>query len=92
MPYLMEPAWTGHMHFGGEALSSGHAWIIGAINSAWRTVMEILDTEGLSYKADELNSMWGGPIDDVDMGWYDFNTQGWTDYGAQLGIVKPVAP
>ncbi|KAH8759451.1 L-amino acid oxidase [Diaporthe sp. PMI_573] len=88
MPYLMTPAWNGHMHFGGEALSSGHAWIIGAVNSAWRTVMEILDTEGLEDKADELNSMWGGPIDDVDMGWYDFNTMGWTDYGVQLDIVQ----
>lgn len=53
--------------------------------------MEILDTEGLRAKADELNSMWEGPIDDVDMGWYDFNTMGWTEYGVQLGIVNPVA-
>lgn len=92
MPYLMQPAWHGHLHFGGEALSSGHAWIIGAINSAYRTVMEILDTEGLEDKADELNLMWGGPIDDVDMGWYDFNTMGWADYGVQHGNAKPVAP
>ncbi|KAG8156840.1 hypothetical protein KVR01_013253 [Diaporthe batatas] len=88
MPHLMEPAWQGHLHFGGEALSSGHAWIIGAINSAWRTVMEILDTEGLEDKAEELFAMWGGPINEVDMGWYDFNTMGWTDYGVQLGIVQ----
>lgn len=91
MPHLMEPTWHGHLHFGGEALSSGHAWIIGAINSAWRTVMEILDTEGLEEKAKELESMWGGPIDDVDMGWYDFNTMGWTDYGVQVEIVEPRA-
>lgn len=89
MPHLMTPAWYGHMHFGGEALSSGHAWIIGAINSAWRNVMEILDTEGLKDKAAQLNSMWGGPIDEVDMGWYNFNTEGWTDYGVQIDIVKP---
>lgn len=80
MPYLMEPAWNGHLPFGGEALSSAHAWIIGAINSAWRTVMEVLDTEGLKDKADELNSMWGGPIDDIDMGRYQFNTMGWAEW------------
>ena len=54
--------------------------------------MEVLDTEGLKDKADQLNSMWGGPIDDVDMGWYKFNTMGWTGYGVQPGSVKPVAP
>lgn len=59
-------------------------------HSAWRTVMEILDREGLEEKAEELISNWGGPIDDVDMGWYDFNTIGWTEYGVQPGIVKPV--
>ncbi|KAL5351985.1 hypothetical protein ACLOAV_003848 [Pseudogymnoascus australis] len=45
MPSLMVPAENGHLHFGGEALSSGHAWIIGAINSAYRTVLEVLKTE-----------------------------------------------
>ncbi|KAL1848916.1 hypothetical protein Daus18300_013425 [Diaporthe australafricana] len=39
-----------------------------------------------------LNSMWNGPIDDVDMGWYDFNTMGWTEYGVPLSIVNPVVP
>ncbi|KAH7240664.1 uncharacterized protein BKA55DRAFT_596088 [Fusarium redolens] len=50
MPWLMRPAAEGHMHFAGEALSSGHAWIIGAVNSAWRTIYEILCTEGLEEK------------------------------------------
>lgn len=52
--------------------------------------MEILDTEGLKDKANELNSMWGGPIDDVDMGWFNFNTMGWTEYGVQLDLGKSV--
>lgn len=72
MPYLMTPAYEGHMHFGGEALSSGHAWIIGAVNSAWRNVMEILDTEGLEEKKKEFVNMWGD-IDEVDKGWYNYS-------------------
>lgn len=52
--------------------------------------MEILDTEGLEDKAAQLNSIWGGPIDEVDMGWYNFNTEGWTDYGVQIDIVPKV--
>ncbi|KAF2673077.1 flavin-containing amine oxidase [Microthyrium microscopicum] len=69
MPSLMKPAFEGKMHFAGEALSSGHAWIIGAVNSAYRTVMEILAVE----KRDDLIKLmvqtWG-IIDEVDMGWY----------------------
>lgn len=72
LPYLLIPAWQGHMHFGGEALSSGHGWIIGALNSAWRNVMEILDTEGLTDKKAQLVSMWGD-IDEVDKGWYNYS-------------------
>lgn len=74
MPYLMTPAAKGHMHFGGEALSSGHAWIIGAVNSAYRNVVEILATEQLNDKLDELVAKWG-LIDEVDMGWYNWTSQ-----------------
>jgi monoamine oxidase len=69
MPALMTPAAEGHMHFAGEALSSGHAWIIGAVNSAWRTVFEVLNTEGMEDKKKQFVEMWG-VIDEVDMGWY----------------------
>ncbi|KAK2033552.1 L-amino acid oxidase [Colletotrichum zoysiae] len=75
LPWLMRPAADGHMHFGGEALSSGHAWIIGAVNSAWRTVFEILDTEGLEDKKKQFIDQWG-VIDEVDMGWYDWSPEG----------------
>ncbi|GJC89387.1 putative bifunctional amine oxidase DDB_G0291301 [Colletotrichum liriopes] len=76
LPWLMRPAADGHMHFGGEALSSGHAWIIGAVNSAWRTVLEILDTEGLEDKKKQFIDQWG-VIDEVDMGWYNWSPEGW---------------
>ncbi|OBR14723.1 L-amino acid oxidase [Colletotrichum higginsianum IMI 349063] len=75
LPWLMRPAANGHLHFGGEALSSGHAWIIGAVNSAWRTVFEILDTEGLEDKKKEFIDQWG-VIDEVDMGWYNWSPEG----------------
>jgi hypothetical protein len=75
MPWLMRPAGEGHMHFAGEALSSGHAWIIGAVNSAWRTVYEILCTEGLEEKKKQFIEQWG-IIDEVDIGWYDWSPEG----------------
>jgi monoamine oxidase len=72
MPSLMKPAFHGKVHFAGESLSSGHAWIIGAVNSAYRTVMEVLAGEGRGDLVQEKRMMWGD-IDEVDMGWY---TQG----------------
>jgi hypothetical protein len=75
MPWLMRPAAEGHMHFAGEALSSGHAWIIGAVNSAWRTVYEILCTEGLEEKKKQFIEQWD-IIDEVDIGWYDWSPEG----------------
>lgn len=75
MPWLMRPAADGHMHFAGEALSSGHAWIIGALNSAWRAVYEILCTEGLEDKKAQFIATWNS-IDEVDMGWYDWSPEG----------------
>lgn len=74
MPYLMTPAAQGHMHFGGEALSSGHAWIIGAVNSAYRTVVEVLATENMTAELDTFVDTWG-LIDEVDMGWYQWTPQ-----------------
>lgn len=74
MPYLMKPGAKGHLHFGGEALSSGHAWIIGAVNSAYRTVVEVLANEGMHDEIQSLVDMWG-LIDEVDMGWYKWTPQ-----------------
>ncbi|KFZ00613.1 hypothetical protein V501_10597 [Pseudogymnoascus sp. VKM F-4519 (FW-2642)] len=69
MPSLMMPAENGHLHFGGEALSSGHAWVIGAINSAYRTVLEVLKTEERDDLIEKLVQTWG-PMNEVDLGWY----------------------
>ena len=75
MPALMTPAMEGHLHWAGEALSGGHAWIIGAVNSAYRTVVEVLKTEGRDDLIEKLIQMWG-TIDEVDMGWYTNSTVG----------------
>jgi monoamine oxidase len=69
LPALMRPGADGKLHFAGEALSSGHAWIIGAVNSAYRAVAEVFAVEGDDGKLREMIDMWG-LIDEVDMGWY----------------------
>jgi monoamine oxidase len=69
MPALLQPAYFGKVHFAGEALSSGHGWIIGALNSAYRAVAEVLAVEGSAGKLQELVDTWG-LVDEVDMGWY----------------------
>lgn len=47
-PALTRPAGGGYLHFAGEATSVHHAWISGALASAYRAVAEILIMEGLS--------------------------------------------
>lgn len=44
-----------------------HAWIVGSLNSAYRTVFEILQAEKLSEEMALLKLRWG-TIDEVDMG------------------------
>jgi len=43
-PYfsLNTPAANGFLHFAGEAISVRHAWVEGALDSAWRAVYEML--------------------------------------------------
>lgn len=59
LPALLEPAANGRLHFAGEALSSGHGWIIGAVNSAYRTVAEVLAVSGRKDLLDLLIEKWG---------------------------------
>ncbi|KAF8572831.1 FAD-linked reductase [Ramaria rubella] len=39
---LNSPAAQGSLHFAGEALSVRHAWVEGALDSAWRAICEML--------------------------------------------------
>lgn len=57
--HLIEPAADGRLLFAGEAASVHHAWIIGSLNSAYRTVYEILDKENMHLKKAELLAKWG---------------------------------
>ena len=50
---------NGTMHFAGEATSVNHGWILGALNSAYRTVMDILMKENMQSKLEELKNIWG---------------------------------
>ncbi|KAG9125255.1 hypothetical protein FRC07_008382, partial [Ceratobasidium sp. 392] len=44
-PLVTKPVY-GRLHFAGEATSVHHAWIVGALNSAYRSLFEILELEG----------------------------------------------
>ena len=66
-PNIVQPAAQGKLHFAGEATSVHHAWIVGALNSAYRSVWEILKHEGLAEKMAELMKRWG-VIDEVEYG------------------------
>ncbi|KAF8876585.1 hypothetical protein BD779DRAFT_1560216 [Infundibulicybe gibba] len=62
-PYqsLTVPASHGRLHFAGEALSVRHAWIVGALDSAWRAVKEILVLVygPSSEQVKKFHEMWG---------------------------------
>jgi monoamine oxidase len=69
LPPLLRPNCHGRLHTAGEATSSGHAWIVGAMNSAYRTVMEVLAVENRPDLMEDVIQMWG-VVDEVDMGWF----------------------
>ncbi|KAG8999539.1 hypothetical protein FRB90_012052 [Tulasnella sp. 427] len=55
---LTRPAANGHVHFAGEALSVRHAWVVGALDSAWRAVKEVLWVSHRD-KLVEFERLWG---------------------------------
>jgi hypothetical protein len=48
--------------FAGEASSSEHTWIIGALNSAYKAVAEVLAVEGRADKLHEFVDIWGSSM------------------------------
>ncbi|EDR12198.1 uncharacterized protein LACBIDRAFT_183317 [Laccaria bicolor S238N-H82] len=58
---LNAPASDGRLHFAGEALSVRHAWVEGALDSAWRAVAEMLfkDTEFTDDQRQAFTDHWG---------------------------------
>lgn len=65
-PGVTRPASKGFLHIAGEATSVHHAWIAGALASAWRTVAEILLNEGRWDLFEELERLWIKP-DEIDI-------------------------
>ncbi|KAF8888781.1 hypothetical protein BD779DRAFT_1387451, partial [Infundibulicybe gibba] len=59
--HLNLPAADGHLHFAGEALSVRNGWVVGALDSAWRAVKEMIvmkyGTDSSKYK--DFASLWG---------------------------------
>ncbi|CAA7261987.1 unnamed protein product [Cyclocybe aegerita] len=65
---LNRPAANGKLHFAGEALSVRHAWVVGALDSAWRAVYSYLSATYPSkldefHKKWQKNAEWNDPVD-----------------------------
>ena len=62
------PAANGKLHIGGEATSTHHGWIIGALNSAYRCVHNVI--RGLSDRdklRKDLKDIWDTPDEELDV-------------------------
>ena len=61
---MKAPAADGKLHIAGEATSAHHAWVLGALNSAWRAVYNALgqlDPQEAEVKRALLVKLWGIP-------------------------------
>lgn len=56
---LNNPAAGGYLHFGGEAISVRHAWVEGALDSAWRAVHEMLVFPAFQSYREQFFANWG---------------------------------
>lgn len=73
-PLISRPTADGNLHFIGEATSSHHAWVVGALNSAYRGVFNMLKKYQMEKgpmrrhwqkKIDDLKEKWG-TVDEID--------------------------
>ncbi|KAG8805189.1 hypothetical protein FRC17_005685 [Serendipita sp. 399] len=51
-------SYGGRLHFAGEATSVHHAWLVGALNSAFRAVYQILHSVGMEDQLENLERIW----------------------------------
>ncbi|KAF7370563.1 Amine oxidase [Mycena sanguinolenta] len=59
---MKAPAAGGKLHFAGEATSAHHAWVLGALNSAWRAVYSTLGRmQDAVIKREQLIKEWKIP-------------------------------
>lgn len=60
-PAFGQGAAGGRLLFAGEALSDQHAWVEGALDSAYEAVWKMLDGAGLEQCLEKLEANWGNP-------------------------------
>ncbi|KAI6126499.1 hypothetical protein F5141DRAFT_1247376 [Pisolithus sp. B1] len=60
---LTYPTENKRLHFAGEAISTRHAWVVGALDSAWRAVHEYLCVTGQEDKKKDFKKLWGENIE-----------------------------
>ncbi|KAI6141916.1 hypothetical protein BKA82DRAFT_28642 [Pisolithus tinctorius] len=60
---LSYPAADKRLHFAGEAISTRHAWVVGALDSAWRAVHEYLCVTGQHDKMKKFTGLWGENVE-----------------------------
>ncbi|KAI5990294.1 amine oxidase [Pisolithus orientalis] len=60
---LTYPAVSGRLHFAGEAISTRHAWVVGALDSAWRAVHEYLSVTKQDDKMQKFKELWGENVE-----------------------------
>jgi hypothetical protein len=53
------PAADGLLHFAGEAISVRHAWVEGALDSAWRAVSELMFWPQFEKYREKFVKYWG---------------------------------
>lgn len=58
-PTLLTPEFKGHLNFAGECCSVHHGWIVGALDSAYNAVLNILTQAGETDKITQLEKTWG---------------------------------
>ncbi|KAI5984065.1 hypothetical protein EDD15DRAFT_2177765 [Pisolithus albus] len=56
---LTYPAANKRLHFAGEAISTRHAWVVGALDGAWRAVHEYLAVTKQEDKMKKFVKLWG---------------------------------
>lgn len=58
-PYIVQPTSDGRLYFVGEAASTHHAWVVGALDSAYRAVYCFLYRFGQHDAIEKLEKEWG---------------------------------
>lgn len=59
-PTLLTPEFKGSLNLAGECCSVHHGWIVGALDSAYNAVKNILTMEGETEKLKQMEKTWGG--------------------------------